>query len=61
MILEKTTNMNWNENDPRTIGNYIVDIGAWGVCLGWFDGTSWVKMWSNEPINVYGWIEIPKY
>ena len=30
--------MNWNENDPKTIGNYVVDMGAWGSLfrmVGW--------------------------
>lgn len=53
--------MNWNVNDPKTIGNYVVDTGAWGVCLGWWGGSGWIKMWGNEPIKVYGWIDIPKY
>jgi hypothetical protein len=53
--------MNWNTNNPDKVGNYIVDMGAWGVSLGWWNGNEWIKMWSNEFIKVYGWIEVPDY
>jgi hypothetical protein len=49
----------WNTENPKNIDNYIVDKGAEGVSLGWWNGTEWIKMWGSEKINVYGWIQIP--
>ena len=49
----------WNTENPKNIDNYIVDKGAEGVSLGWWNGTEWIKMWGSEKINVYGWIKIP--
>lgn len=55
--IEKTRK--WITEDPLVLDNFICDLGAEGVCLGWFDGKSWVKLWTKEPIKVYGWINIP--
>lgn len=30
--------MNWNTNNPNVTDNYIVDKGADGVSLGWWNG-----------------------
>ena len=49
----------WNTENPKNIDNYIVDKGAEGVSLGWWNGTEWIKMWGSEKINVYGWIQMP--
>lgn len=49
----------WNIEKPKHIDNYIVDRGAEGVSLGWWNGNEWIKMWGSEKINVYGWIKIP--
>lgn len=51
--------MNWNYENPKKIGNYICDLGAYGISLTWFNGNNWVKMWGNEEVIVYGWIEVP--
>ena len=54
--------MNWNQDDPKAIGNYIVDQGPYGISLGWWGGASWTAMWDVKSLRyVYGWIEIPKY
>ena len=50
----------WNVSNPKRIGNYICDLGAYGVALCWWD-EKWVKLWTLEPVKVYGWIEIPTY
>ena len=49
----------WNTENSKNIDNYIVDKGAEGVSLGWWNGTEWIKMWGSEKINVYGWIQMP--
>ena len=49
----------WNIENPKNIDNYIVNKGAEGVSLGWWNGTEWIKMWGSEEINVYGWIQMP--
>ena len=49
----------WNIKSPKDINNYIVDRGADGVSLGWWNGIEWIKMWGSEKINVYGWIQMP--
>jgi len=49
----------WNIENPKNIDNYIVNKGADGVSLGWWNGTGWIKMWGSEEINVYGWIQMP--
>jgi hypothetical protein len=54
--------MFWNQTNPKAIGSYIADQGAYGVTLGWWNGSSWSAMWDVKPLRyVYGWIEIPKY
>lgn len=53
--------MYWNKENPRIIGNYICDLGAYGISLAWWNGSAWIKMWGNEEVVVYGWIQIPKY
>ena len=53
--------MKWNKTNPKWITNYIVDRGGEGVSLGWWDGEKWIEMWGSKILNVYGWIEIPKY
>ena len=60
MIFPKEYNKieKFTEN-PKNIDNYIVDKGAEGVSLGWWNGTEWIKMWGSEKINVYGWIQMP--
>ena len=35
--------------------------GAEGISLAWWDGIKWIEMWGSKVLNVYGWIEIPKY
>jgi hypothetical protein len=53
--------MNWNYDLPKIKGNYICDLGAYGIRLAWFDGFEWIAMWGSEKVLVYGWIEIPKH
>jgi hypothetical protein len=53
--------MKWNTINPKKEGSYICDLGAFGVCLCWWDNNNWVKMWSSEQVKIWGWIEIPKY
>lgn len=53
--------MNWNYGNPEVMGNYIVDKGADGISLGWWDGEQWVEMWGGENIKVYGWINVPTH
>jgi hypothetical protein len=51
----------WNIENPKKVDNYIVDLGADGVSLGWYNGKEWIKMWGEDTIKVSGCIEIPKY
>ena len=58
----KQTAVEWNIENPKKFDNYIVDLGAEGVSLGWYNGKEWVKMWDKfTKLKVNGWIEIPKY
>ena len=58
----KTTAVKWNIENPKKIDNYIVDLGAEGVSLAWYNGKDWIKMWYKfTKLKVNGWIEIPKY
>lgn len=49
----------WNINNPTKEGEYIVDLGANGIALGWWDGAIWLRMWGTEQLDVNGWITIP--
>jgi len=58
--------LNWNTIKPLNNGTYICDLGAEGVCYGWFDGNDWFKLWgsnysASDKILIYGWIKIPEY
>lgn len=53
--------MKWNTNNPLNPDNYICDLGAYGVALCWWDEKKWIKMWTAEEVNVWGWIKIPTY
>ena len=54
--------LNWNYGNPPNEGNYICDLGVFGVTLGWWNGEDWKVMWSDKKLDkVYGWIEVPKH
>jgi len=53
--------MKWNFINPTKYGNYICDLGAYGISLCWWDGTKWIKLWTSDEVIVYGWIEIPTH
>jgi len=55
------TAVEWNIENPKKIDNYIVDLGANGVSLAWYNGKEWIKMWSSNILQINGWIEIPKF
>lgn len=58
----ENTVVKWNIENPKKVDNYIVDLGAEGVSLAWYNGENWIKMWSRDVfLPVKGWIEIPKY
>lgn len=57
----KTTAVKWNIENPKKVDNYIVDLGAEGVSLAWYNGKDWIKMWGKDTLQVSGWIKIPKY
>ena len=53
--------MIWNYDNPIRIGNYICDLGAYGIYLAYWNGSKWIKMWGSEEVIVYGWINIPNH
>ena len=53
--------MTWNYEPPHVMGNYVVDKGAEGVSLAWWDGEKWIEMWGSQIVKVYGWIDVPSH
>lgn len=51
----------WKFGNPDKINNYIVNKGAEGVSLGWWNGEEWIEMWGDKKLNVSGWITLPKF
>lgn len=49
----------WNLENPKKRGDYIVDLGGHGICLGFWDGEKWSILWRRGKTKVYGWIPIP--
>jgi hypothetical protein len=49
----------WKFENPNKINNYIVNKGAEGISLGWWNGEEWKEMWGDKTLNVYGWITLP--
>ena len=54
----------WRTDEPNKVGNYIIDLGGFGVSWGWWTGERWHKLWfehtfSKDSIEVYGWLTPP--